>query len=150
MNHRGEIFLLLLSLSGLANCSSYKRNWNQSVSAQFSAPSSDLQGPWEGEWISEASGHKGKLRCLVTPSTSPVGNYHFHYWAKWGLLSGDFETVYPVIKGTDCWLFEGDTDLGSLGGVYRHQGHATTSQFHAAYTSNKGDRGTFTMKRPDQ
>ena len=140
---------LLISLSSLISCSSFQKEWRTAVATQTESPSTDLQGPWEGEWISEASGHRGALRCVVSQNASKPGHYDFHYWAKWSFFSGDFEALYPVKPdGEDRWTFHGDTDLGKLGGVYSHQGHATSTQFHADYTSTKNDRGTFSMRRP--
>ena len=145
-----QTLCILISLTTLISCSSFQKDWRTAVSAQSQTASTDLQGPWEGEWISEASGHRGALRCLVTKNPIETGHYDFHYWAKWGIFSGAFEAHYPVQQqGKDRWDFLGETDLGRLGGVYRHEGHATITHFQADYTSTKNDHGTFTMRRPE-
>lgn len=142
-----RLFLLLGIVSlFFTSCSSFHRQWRQAVNQP---PPSDLTGAWEGGWTSTPSGHRGKLRCIVTPKETMPGFYDFHYWARWGLLSGAFATTYPVRQaGPGRWTFEGDSDLGALGGVYRHQGEATAETFQAAYTSDRGDRGRMEMTRP--
>ncbi len=143
---RFQDFFLLITLMLVTGCSSFHRDWR---TATAQPTPTDLSGAWEGQWHSIPSDHRGKLRCLVTPEGSQSGYYNFHYWAKWGLLSGAFTTVYPVTQvGADRWRFAGDSDLGSLGGVYHHDGEASSSQFHADFTSSKGDRGTMEMARP--
>lgn len=139
-----SLIALALLVSGCSG--SFHREWR--AAAATSTPS-DFTGAWEGHWESSANGHQGKLRCLVSPSDTAQGSYNFHYWAKWGWLSGDFATVYPVTSiRKDRWRFAGDSDLGALGGVYRHEGEATTETFHADFSSTGGDRGTMNMARP--
>ncbi|MDB4808582.1 hypothetical protein OAG85_01495 [Verrucomicrobiales bacterium] len=143
---RIQALFLSLALMLASSCSSFKRDWRVAVAQPTP---NDLSGAWEGQWHSEPTDHRGKLRCLVTPSETQTGHYNFHYWAKWGLLSGAFATVYAVTEfSPERWRFAGDTDLGSLGGIYHHDGEATPARFHADFTSSKGDRGTMTMTRP--
>ncbi len=145
-----SVFLLvamLVTLAATTSCSSFHRQWRQ---AAAQPASNDFTGAWEGQWVSTASGHEGKLRCLVSPSAdAEPGSYDFHYWAKWGLLSGDFAASYPVTRvSPNRWTFVGESDLGSLGGVYRHEGETTVESFKSEYTSSRGDRGYMEMTRP--
>lgn len=135
------------TLVAMCSCSSFDSAWREAVASP--APGNTLSGPWEGRWVSEASGHEGRLRCLIAPDLEQASNYHFRYWAQWGLFSGQFETSYPVEEvAPGRWRFSGDSDLGRLAGVYRHDGEATASDWRASYTSSKGDRGTMVMRRP--
>ena len=143
---RFQDFFLASALMIVTSCSSFHRDWRATVAQPTPA---DLSGAWEGQWHSMQTDHRGKLRCLVTPSETQTGHYNFHYWAKWGLLSGAFATVYPITEvAAKRWRFAGDTDLGSLGGVYHHEGQASPTRFYADFTSSKGDRGTMHMTRP--
>lgn len=142
-------FVAALTLVAATSCSSFHEQWRQAASQ--STPE-DFTGRWEGRWVSTATGHEGKLRCLVTPSEDPQthGHYNFHYWARWGFLSGAFATVYPVREtAPGAWRFEGESDLGFLGGLYRHQGSTTGRAFDATYTATNGDRGRMQMRRPN-
>jgi hypothetical protein len=44
------------------------------------------------------------------------------------------------------WEFDGEADLGKLGGVYYYEGRATTTNVISTYRS-KYDRGMFEMER---
>ncbi|MFT4639199.1 MAG: hypothetical protein ACI8T1_002523 [Verrucomicrobiales bacterium] len=141
-----QIFLIITCLL-VVSCSSFHQQWREAKSQQGTH---DLTGPWEGRWVSAANGHGGKLRCVVSPQAAKPESYNFNYWAKWGIFSGSFATIYPVEQVADGrWTFAGDSDLGSLGGVYHHAGEATPDRFKADYTSSKGDRGTMEMTRPE-
>ena len=99
-----------------------------------------------GESAERAPGETALSRF---PKGEGSETYDFHYWAKWGLLSGDFATSYPVTQvAPGQWTFAGESDLGRLGGVYRHQGIATPTSFTAEFTSARGDRGRMEMTRP--
>ncbi len=143
---RFQDFFLAIGLVLVTSCSSFHRDWRATVAQPTPT---DLSGAWEGQWHSIQTDHRGKLRCLVTPSEMQTGHYNFNYWAKWGLLSGAFATVYPVTEvAAKRWRFAGDTDLGSMGGVYHHDGQASPTRFYADFKSSKGDQGTMHMTRP--
>ena len=135
------------TVAAMCSCSSFNSAWRQAVTESYG---DSLSGPWEGRWVSDASGHEGRLRCLVSPDPEHQANYQFRYWAQWGLFSGQFATSYPVEEAAPGrWQFSGDSDLGRLAGVYRHEGEATATDLRATYTSSKGDRGTMVLGRPD-
>ncbi len=141
-----QSFTLALAVLMAVGCQSFDRTWRKATAAPMPQ---DFSGPWEGEWVSEANGHRGKLRCVVTPGAAPSDPCAFHYWATWGIFRGSFTTAYPVTSvGQGRWQFKGASDLGTLGGVYHHEGEATTERFQATYQSSRGDHGTMTMARP--
>ena len=108
----------------------------------------DLTGPWEGSWTSSVNGHNGKLRGIITKQKD--GQFEFHYWAQWQrVLSGSFKENYKVVAKQDgSFTFEGEKDLGKLGGKFTHKGTATATTFKATYASDMGDHGVFELKRP--
>src|SRR6185503_1791788 len=63
-------FSTILATCGLAiatattGCSTFNRDWKRG-SADV-ALAHDIDGRWEGSWLSENNGHQGRLRCLVT------------------------------------------------------------------------------------
>lgn len=148
MNPFKGLFHLSLGLacSSAVSCSGFSKEWKQAVAQPI--PNDHITGPWEGSWRSESNDHTGKLRCIVTAPKDGGNVYRFHYWATWNLFSGAYRAQYPVEKRSDTWHFSGETDLGRLaGGIYHHQGTATSVKFNARYTS-KADEGFFEMKRP--
>ena len=148
---------LLLILAGavlftLSSCSfGYQKRWQKAAdSAQTSQPH-DLSGAWQGTWLSESSGHHGKLRSIVTVlETSPKQTrYLFHYHATFaGFLSGAYKSEHTATEKDGKLIITGEQNLGKLlGGVYRYDGTATPQKFKATYTS-KMDQGVFEMQRP--
>ena len=143
---RAFLIITLLLVSGCST--SFNRKWE--AAREVSTTPTDLTGAWEGFWRSRENNHEGPLRCVVTPNAHTPGAYDFHYWAQWGIFRGDFETTYPVRSdGPKRWAFDGESDLGWLGGIYRHRGQATPEQFSAWFSSpTRGDRGLMRMSRP--
>jgi len=106
------------------NRADFHRRWNDSATTAER---------WQGEWVSEANGHRGALRCLLTKTESGVFQASFHaVYAK-------FLTVcYTVpLRGqmSDGKLqLEGEADLGKLaGGVYHYHGTLVESAFNCTY-----------------
>ncbi len=140
------IAILVLLVASLCQCSTYQSAWREAAAKPVQ--SSGLEGAYEGKWVSEATGHEGKLRCVISkPEDAAANTYDFHYWAKWGLLSGDFKTPQTVTRIGNIWHTSGAMDLGSLGGVYEQEAMVADGNFESQYTSSKGDRGTMSMTR---
>jgi len=133
-----------------SSCTDFKQQWKLAIeeSAKINGKHADLTGPWEGTWTSDTNGHNGKLRAIITKQ--PDGQFEFHYWAQWQkVLSGSFKENYPVeAKKDGSFTFQGEKDLGKLGGKFSHQGSATATNFKATYDSEMGDKGVFELQRP--
>lgn len=136
--------LLLAALSG---CSSFGREWR--AAARQPAPATDLGGRWEGTWISEVTGHRGRLRAILTPEAPHVWRARFH--ARYaGLLSFGYTVSLHTIAANGEVQFEGKADLGKLaGGVYTYAGRANATNFFSTYRS-RDDHGRFELCRPRQ
>src|SRR5690349_5499570 len=59
--------LLFLAALSLVGCSKFERDWRTPSVQELSSGGDRMLGRWKGSWKSEASGHSGKLRCVVTP-----------------------------------------------------------------------------------
>ena len=126
-------------------CSSFNRDWRRATAQP--SPANSAAGPWDGTWLSDANGHHGKLRCLMTHETNDLyqarfhatfgGIFHFNYTAQ-------FEMQPHNVVG---WEFNGDANLGKLGGTYYYEGRATATNLASTYKS-KYDHGTFNLHRP--
>jgi hypothetical protein len=125
-----------------SNAPDFKRRWSQ----DDSHPSADngLPRRWEGQWISDANGHHGALRCLLTQNSPTDYAATFH-----AVYAGVLRVCYSVPLGGqsngETVKLEGDADLGRLaGGLYHYAGEATARAFRCAYQC-KYDRGTFEL-----
>lgn len=100
---------------------------------------------WEGDWVSEANGHCGALKCLLTKEG--VAGYRATFHAVYA----KFLTVcYTVsLQGGQAGgklLLKGDADLGKLaGGVYHYEGRVDEAEFNCTYRC-RYDHGTFHLK----
>lgn len=135
---------LLLTASG---CSGFHRAWKVEQSQAQATTSEALTGAWEGTWLSDANGHHGRLRALITQN--PDGTYHAWYHAKYKrILSFAYSVDMEVHAITGGHTFKGEANLGRLaGGVYTYEGTATNGIYNATYDS-KYDHGVFKMERP--
>jgi len=145
LSRSGTLFLLLVALS-LVGCSSFNRDWKRATLGP--PPTDGLAGRWEGFWMSERNGHNGKLRCLITQSNS--GPYQARFRAKyWKILAFGYTVPLTVERSNDTFRFEGEANLGRLGGgLYSYSGAVCGTNFHSTYRS-KYDFGHFQMQRPD-
>ena len=142
--HVPWILCFILTLSG---CSTFNRDWK--VAANAPAPANDIQGRWEGSWLSDANGHTGKLRCLL--SRVEDRRYQARFKATyWKILRFTYaaDLLFEPIDGQ--FNLSGDTDLGWwAGGLYHYEGSVSLTNFFATY-KNKYDHGTFRMSRPSE
>ena len=137
--------LFLVATLLASGCSSFNHEWRKAAANPVLA--NDIQGAWQGKWISEASGHSGKLRCVVVKSDLDLYQARFH--AKYRkIFSFGYTVPLKVERAADSFHFSGEADLGYLaGGVYHYDGHADGTNFFSNYSS-KYDHGIFQMKRP--
>lgn len=135
-----NIIHMLAPLS--ANCREFHQRWEKALLVDAGA----VAGRWEGEWISEASGHRGRLRCVIDPVTPMLWRLYFR---------GEYSRVFRACYATDFrvteeagrWTFSGGSDLGALaGGAYEYAGSATRERFACTYRSPR-DHGRFMLTR---
>lgn len=146
MKNSAFIFIACVIGFGLSSCSiGYNHEWKLAAKDNFSH---DARGAWIGTWRSEASGHHGVLRAVVTPASIQSKQYDFlfHYHATYAkILSGSFTARHRIDENGKL---TGTEDLGAFaGGVYNYEGHVTPTEFHATYRS-AADHGVFEMTRP--
>lgn len=129
----------------LTGCSTFNHDWKQASARPLVADS--LEGRWEGHWLSDANGHTGKLRCLVTKETG--FQYEFRYWATfWKVFRATYTTHLHVRKVNDEYEFRGEEDLGRfVGGIFQYEGKVSGTNFFSTYSS-RYDHGTFRLTRP--
>lgn len=140
---RTSLAVLLCIVS--TGCSSFHSKWKSALKQPI--PTHDISGPWEGRWVSEKNGHTGRLRCVMTESSTHSYQAHFHA-VYWKILRVAYDVPFAVQREGDEFAFAGQSDLGKLGGgVYEYKGSATPEQFKATYKS-KYDHGRFEMSRP--
>src|SRR5579864_8727725 len=99
---------LLTALLLAGGCSSFDHDWAKA--AKQPPPADDMLGRWQGVWVSEVTGHKNELRCVVTPQKDGIYRARFHAKYKKGWLTVTFG--YPVLlnvqKTGDTFKFTGD------------------------------------------
>ena len=134
---------LLLGLLAVSGCSSFQREWKQAAAG----PPAGLEGRWSGVWRSDANGHTGQLRCLVTRAED--GAYRARFHARYEkIFTFGYTVALQVRQPGDHFQFTGDANLGwYAGGVYHYEGTASATNFLATYRCPR-DHGTFTLARP--
>jgi hypothetical protein len=147
----GRVRSLSLAVLGIlplltGGCTSFSYDW-QKAARQFPAPA-DLQGCWQGTWVSEVNGHTDSLRCVITKKDDGV--YNARFLARYHkVLSFGYTVPLKVQPDADKFTFSGDANLGWLkGGLYHYEGHADVTNFFSTYRC-KYDHGTFQMGRPE-
>lgn len=145
MCHRQIILAAATAL--FASCSTYHADFANAVQAAPVPPDAPT-GPWKGRWMSQANGHKGALWCVITPGAE--GTCDFRYRAGWAKLQfGDYTHTCPVETKNDGSLgIDSAMKLPGDWGTYTIKGTITATEFNATYSSNTGDRGTMTLRRP--
>lgn len=136
----GLIFLTTLPSCGFAFRSAWKK---------APASTSGVEGKWSGTWHSDATGHQGTLRCVVSSPVDKKGGHEFFYHATWKkILSGSYKATHTVQKQKDgTYTFKGEHKMPDwAGGLYHYEGTIKGDDFNACYQSSM-DRGTYTMKR---
>lgn len=142
------LHLPLLALCGLflASCGSFERQWKQSVADYEAGRVKSPEGPWTGTWTTRTNGHTGNLRAIV--SEAPGGEYDFRYHATWAkIFSGAYTVRFPGTRSGSTLKVDGEQKLGPFG-TFRHRATIRGNAFDATYSNDKGDLGTFKMKRP--
>lgn len=125
-----------------ANCRDFDAQWG---AAAGKGPDG-ISGRWEGEWVSAATGHRGRLRCVVSPVAPALWRMYFRgeYAA---VFRACYSTDFNVVQDAGRWTFSGSSNLGTLaGGAYAYAGQATLDEMVCSYRSAR-DHGEFRLKR---
>jgi hypothetical protein len=132
----------------VSGCSTFNRDWRAATLAPAPvAPAAGIQGPWEGTWLSESTGHHGRLRCLIEPG-GPTGNQARFRANYAGILNFGYTVPLVVEPSPDGHRFHGEANLGVLiGGRYTYDGVITTNRFRSLYHCPV-DHGHFDLVRP--
>lgn len=138
---------VILAALFLTSCVGYEAKWNKSVADYRAGKIKAPEGPWEGTWTTKTNGHTGDLRAIV--SKAPDGEYDFHYHATWKkFLQGGYKVKFPAKRSGSTYRVDGSKDLGIFG-AFGHKATITPSRYEATYSNDKGDLGTFSMRRPE-
>jgi len=136
---------LTLAISG---CSSFDRDWE--APERPAAPPAGLEGHWEGSWTSEANGHAGGLRCILTRKEGDTYEARYYATYSWCWFTFSFEYSVPMtaVRESGVWAFHGSAELSCWigGGKYDYEGLATETVYSAKYRSSD-DHGVFKMGR---
>jgi hypothetical protein len=141
--------LLFVAAFLLSSCTSFERQWRQSVADYQTGKVAAPAGPWTGTWTTSTNGHTGNLRAIVSPAEDKPGEYDFRYHATWAkILSGSYKVRYPVTKRGGTHHVDGEQKMGVFG-TFRHRASITRDRFDATYSNDKGDLGKFSLRRPE-
>ena len=136
--------LAVLGIMALTGCS-FRREWNAAIKQPI--PANSIEGPWTGTWQSDANGHHGTLKCVVSKAAG--ASYRAHFKATYGkALRFSYVATLAGRETNGAVELKGELDLGKLaGGVYTYEGEATPTDFQSTY-ANKYDHGSYQMQRP--
>jgi hypothetical protein len=144
---RYGVFILLLGTLLSSGCSSFDRAWAKSAHEPLMG--NRLLGSWGGSWKSDANGHNGSLRCVITQKRDGTYKARFHAVYK-KVIGFGYTATLQATETNGTFHFKGEADLGWwAGGVYQYEGHAEETNFFSTYRC-KYDHGTFQMTRPFQ
>jgi hypothetical protein len=126
--------------------SAFHREWQRYTA--LANRNDSVEGRWAGEWVSEVSGHRGELKCVLVPVAS--GKYRAFFHAGFSkLFRVGYVTDLQVEQRDGRITLAGQEDLGALaGGIYRCEGEIREAAFNCHY-SCQYDQGLFRLKRVD-
>ena len=148
VTRRNPLRMLSHALAALFNSrAAFLEQWRRYETLE--TPPQPVAGRWLGEWISETSGHRGELKCVLAPVSKSV--YRAHFYAAFAkLFRVAYATDLNIEQTNGHTLLKGEEDLGALaGGLYRCEGEVNGNELHCCY-SCKYDRGTFRLQRLDR
>lgn len=142
------VFIMLsTALCFSTGCTSFGTAWTNA--AKQPTPQNTMLGCWNGNWQSEANGHHGTLRCVITQKSEATFNARFHAIYQKVLRFG-YTVPLQATQTNGMFRFSGRANLGWwAGGVYQYEGYAKGTNFFSTYNC-KYDHGTFQMTRPTQ
>jgi len=125
---------------------SFNRDWKRA--AAYRRGTNDITGSWTGHWRSDANGHHGTLRCIISPNSTNayMGRFRARFWK---IFAAGYSVPLNVTNIDGKFALSGSADLGFPGGsVYTYEGSADHVNFQSRYHS-KHDQGRFIMWRPE-
>jgi hypothetical protein len=128
------------------NRAEFHRRWREQAARPGAG--SGLDGRWHGQWVSEANGHHGALKCLLTKRES--GEYQAMFHACYArVLSVAYSVTLRGRPAGEKLKLEGEADLGTFaGGIYHYEGEADETAFNCTYRCAY-DHGAFHLTRGD-
>ena len=125
-----------------ANCRDFRARWESAAGLDAQG----VSGRWSGEWISEASGHRGPLQAALSVVSPAL--WHMAFRATYSkIFRACYATDFAVVQEEGRWSFTGRQDLGALaGGEYEYGGYATVAEMVCRYKSTS-DHGEFRLRR---
>jgi hypothetical protein len=139
-----KLYAALLSLvlaCACAGCSSFNRTWNAASAPSLSG---SLPSRWQGHWISDVNGHRGRLRCIFTEMDGATCKARFAA-TYWKIFRAHYSVRFNGEWRDGVWHFNGTENLGALaGGVYHYEGSVSPTNFFSTYRC-KYDHGTFEL-----
>tara|TARA_R110002096_G_scaffold119925_8_gene259928 strand:+ start:149 stop:712 length:564 start_codon:yes stop_codon:yes gene_type:complete len=140
--------LLAFSSILLASCSSFERDWDQSVADYQAGKISAPYGPWDGAWTTPSNGHSGDLRAIVKESPGNSGAAAFRYNATWSpIFQGTYSVDFPITRQGGTYYVDGSKSLGPFG-KFGHKATISGNSFNASFSDDKGALGQFNLRRP--
>ena len=136
------LWLMLLCVGG--GCT-FSRDWTKA--GAYPVSTNDVSGRWIGHWRSDANGHHGQLRCILTQHSS--NTYMARFRARfWKIFVTGYSVPLTLTATNQHYTFEGSANLGWLGGgIYTYEGTVAPLAMESKYNS-KRDHGTFVLRRP--
>lgn len=143
--------ILILCTTGCYEC-----RW--SAAGKAITPADSIAGRWSGTWQSDANGHDGGLRCIISDVTADTFKADFKASYGW-LFTFTYTATMRITGRAPCpdtqpaidpmyVYFKGAQDLGWLaGGMYHYDGKVGPTAFFCNYKSGS-DHGRFQLTRP--
>jgi hypothetical protein len=126
--------------------SQFERAWHEYKPATNAKQS--IEGRWQGEWVSQANGHHGALRCLLSQINSEQLDAAF-LATFGGFLRVGYGVRLVATATAQGFRLKGESDLGKLaGGIYQYEGEVNLTEFKCTYRC-KYDHGVFNLHRLD-
>lgn len=140
--------LLAHMLASLFNSRAvFHREWKRYEAASRTADA--VAGRWVGEWVSEKTGHRGELKCVLSAVAPCL--YRAVFYASYSrLFRVGYATELKAESKSQSTLLKGEENLGPLaGGIYRCEGEVVGRNLTCRY-SCKYDQGIFRLTRLDE
>ena len=141
------IRLLAHMLAALFNSRAvFHREWKRLENVAGAGATDPVAGRWLGEWVSEKTGHRGELKCVLNQLAPGVYRAAFHATYSW-LFRVGYVTELKAERKEDATSLTGEENLGALaGGIYRCEGEVAGKSLTCRY-SCKYDKGLFKLTR---